>query len=234
MTITLFKHALASTAATAAVVLLAGGIASAHIDPDPIAMQAGTSGTVQFKVEHGCDGSPTTDMKFQIPAGVTGVTAVDKDGWTATVTGDTLEFAGGPLAPDAEDHFDISFTAPTTAGDINFKVVQTCEVGEIPWLEIPVEGQPEPENPAPTSKITEGPPTSADLTPAPEEEESTTEGSAVATDTGAVVPTTVADTSDDSSNTGAIVGVVIGAVIVLVGGGLLLARRNKTSTPPQS
>ena len=62
MTITIFKQALVTSAATAAVVFLAGGIASAHVDPDPIAMQAGTPGTVQFKVEHGCDGSPTKSM----------------------------------------------------------------------------------------------------------------------------------------------------------------------------
>ncbi|HEY4609269.1 MAG TPA: DUF1775 domain-containing protein [Ilumatobacteraceae bacterium] len=229
MTITLLKRALVTTSATAAVVLFAGGIASAHIDPDPIAMQAGTAGTVQFKVEHGCDGSPTTSMKFQIPAGVTDAAAVDKAGWTATLTGDALEFSGGPLAADAEDHFDISFTAPATPGDINFKVIQTCQVGEIPWLDIPAEGAAEPENPAPTIKVTDGPPTAADLTPAPEE----TEGTVVATDTGAVVvPTTAAASSDDSSNTGAIVGVVIGAVIVVVGVGMMLARRNKGT--PQS
>jgi len=230
MTITLFKHALVTTTATAALVLLAGGIASAHVDPDPIAMQAGTAGTVQFKVEHGCNGSPTKSMKFQIPTGVTGVTAVDKAGWTATVTGDTLEFTGGPLAADQEDHFDISFTAPTTAGDIHFPVIQTCDVGEIAWIEIPAEGAAEPESPAPTIKITEGPPTSAELTPAPEEE-GTTEGTVVATDTGAVPTTAAADTSDDSSNTGAIVGIIIGAVIVVGGGGLLLARRNKGAAP---
>ncbi|HEY4608635.1 MAG TPA: DUF1775 domain-containing protein, partial [Ilumatobacteraceae bacterium] len=88
MTITLLKRALSTTAATAAVVLLAGGTAWAHIDPDPIAMQADTAATVQFNVEHGCDGSPTTSMKFQIPAGVTNPAAVDKAGWTAKLTGD--------------------------------------------------------------------------------------------------------------------------------------------------
>src|SRR4051794_6401315 len=228
MTMTLLKRALSTTAATAAVVLLAGGTAWAHIDPDPIAMQAGTAGTVQFNVEHGCDGSPTTSMKFQIPAGVTNAAAVDKAGWTAKLTGDSLEFTGGPLAADAKDHFDISFTAPTAPGDIHFKVIQTCQVGEIAWLDIAAPGAPEPDTPAPTIKVTDGPPSAADLTPAPEETDGTTEGTVVATDTGAaVVPTTVAGSSDDSSNTGAIVGIVIGAVIVLVGVGMMLARRNK-------
>jgi len=232
MTITPFKHALVTAATTVAVVLFAAGIASAHIDPDPIAMQAGTAGTVQFNVEHGCDASPTTSMKFQIPTGVTDVKPVDKPGWTATITGDTLEFTGGPLAPDQKDHFDISFTAPTTAGEIRFPVIQTCQQGELAWIEIPAAGAAEPEHPAPTIKVTEGPLTSADLTPAPEAE-TTADGTVVATDTGAVVPTTVADTSDDSSNRGAIVGVIIGAVIVVVGGGMLLSRRKK-ATPPQA
>src|SRR4051794_35492218 len=206
MTITLRTRALTTGAATAAVVLLAGGIASAHIDPDPLALQAGTQARVQFKVEHGCEGSPTTSLKFQISASITDAAGVAKDGWTATLTGDTLEFKGGPLAPDKEDNFGISFTAPATAGDINFPIIQTCEKGDIAWIEIQAAGAAEPENPAPTVKITAGPPTSAELTPAPEEE-ATTPGTAVATDTGSVVAT-VADPAGDSSNTGAIVGVV--------------------------
>jgi len=231
MTITLFKHAFVTTAATAAVVLLAGGIASAHIAPDPIALQAGTKATVQFKVEHGCNGSPTISLKFKIPASVTDAAGVAKDGWTSTLTGDTLEFKGGPLAPDKEDNFGISFTAPATAGDINFPIIQTCEKGEIAWIEIQAAGAPEPENPAPTIKITAGPPTSAELTPAPEEPEATTPGTAAATGSGSVVAT-VADPGSDSSNTGAIVGVVIGVVIVVAGGGWLLARRKKAAQPP--
>jgi periplasmic copper chaperone A len=230
MRTTLLKHAFAAAAASAAVVLVAGGIASAHIDPDPIAMQAGAAGTVAFNVEHGCEGSPTTSMKFEIPDGVTGVSAVDKEGWTSSITGDTLEYSGGPLAADEEDHFDIAFTAPAQAGDIRFPVIQTCEVGELAWIEVAEDGAAEPEHPAPTIKITEGPPTAADLTPEPEEEDEATADTVVTTGTDAVISTTVIapPADDDSSNTGAIVGVVIGAVIVLAGGGLFVARRKKT------
>jgi hypothetical protein len=64
-------------------------------------------------------------MKFQIPDGVTDAVGVAKDGWTTTSAGDTLEFAGGPLAADQGDHFDITFTAPDTAGGISFPVIQT-------------------------------------------------------------------------------------------------------------
>jgi periplasmic copper chaperone A len=225
---TTFKHALTSVAASATVILAAGGVAFAHIDPDPIAMQAGTSGTVAFNVEHGCDGSPTTSMSFKIPDGVTDAVGVAKDGWTATLTGDTLEFAGGPLAADEEDHFDITFTAPATAGDISFPVIQTCEQGEIAWIEAIVEGAEEPENPAPTIKVTADPPTAEELTPAPEEE--ATEGTVAATSDTAVTLGTTADSSDDdSSNTGTIVVVVVIVAVVLIGGGVAMARRKNTT-----
>jgi periplasmic copper chaperone A len=223
----LFKHALVSVTAAVTVVMATGGIVSAHIDPDPIAVQAGTSATVAFKVEHGCDGSPTTSMKFQIPDGVTDVVAVDKAGWTASVSGNVLEFTGGPLAADEEDHFDITFTAPAAAGEIGFPVIQTCEQGELAWIEPNVEGAEEPERPAPIVKITEGAPTAEDLTPEHEEGEGT-EGTVVATDTAAV-PSTVAGSADGSSNTGTIVVVVVVVAIVLVGAGVVLARRRSTA-----
>jgi periplasmic copper chaperone A len=235
MRIRFFKHASVAVATSATVVLFAAGVASAHIDPDPIAMQAGRSATVAFKVEHGCDGSPTMSMKFEIPAGVTDAVGVEKEGWTSTVTGNVLEFTGGPLDPEQEDHFDITFTAPTAAGEIHFPVIQTCEVGELAWIEIPAEGAAEPERPAPTIKVTEGAPTPEDLTPAPEEEEGT-EDTLVTQSTDGAAPTATAvpadDKDDDDSNTGTIVILVIGAAIVLAGGGVMLARRNKPTPQP--
>ena len=161
----LINHALAGVAASLTAILAVGGVASAHVDPDPIAMQAGTTGTVAFNVEHGCDGSPMTDLKIQIPTGVTEVKAVEKAGWTATVTGDTVEFTGGSLDAATADHFDITLTAPTAVGDVHFPAIEKCAVGEIDWIQIPAAGEEEPELPAPTLKITQDPPTAEELTP---------------------------------------------------------------------
>jgi hypothetical protein len=176
-----------------------------------------------------------TDLKIQIPQGASGVTAVDKAGWTATVTADTIEFSGGSLDAATEDHFDINITVPTLVGTIYFPAIETCAKGELAWIEIPAAGAPEPELPAPSLKVTDGPPTSADLTPVPEEEEETTAVTTAATgtaDIGVVVaPTTIdAATADDSSNTGTIVVVVVVVAVVLIGGGIVLARR-RTTTP---
>ncbi len=219
---------LVATASSTALVLAVGtGMALAHVDPDPLAVEAGTTATVGFKIEHGCDGSPTTALQFKIPAEVTNVKPVDKPGWTTAVAGDLVTFTGGPLAADQEDHFDLTLTAPAQAGEVRFPAIQTCEKGELAWIEIPADGAAEPEHPAPTLKITAGPPSSADLTPEPE----TTDGG-----TPASTPTLVAATSpDDSGNTGAVVAAIIGGAILVIGGGWFWSRRRqRAARPPEA
>jgi len=227
--------------ATAGALLFAGTV-SAHIDPDPIAVQAATSNTVSFGVEHGCEESPTTELQIQIPAAVADAQPAEKDGWTASVDGQVVTFTGGPLAADTPDDFAITFTAPTAAGSIDFPIVQICEVGQLDWIETPVEGAAEPEHPAPSVLVTAEAPTDAELTPAPEEEEGEEAPTDTATaDTGAPtdsavtaestpvdsIATTVVDDaeSDDDSNTGLIIGAIVVAAIVIGGGAYIISRR---------
>jgi periplasmic copper chaperone A len=214
----------ASAASTAFVLVLVAGRAAAHVDPDPLAVEAGATATVGFKIEHGCDGSPTTSLQFKIPPEVSNVKPVDKPGWTTTVTGDLVTFKGGPLPADQEDHFDLTLTAPTQAGEVRFPAIQTCQKGELAWIEIPADGAAEPEHPAPTLKITAGPPSSADLTPEPE----STDGG-----TPASTPTVVAATPpDDSGNTGVAVAAIIGGAVVVIGGGWWWTRRRQRAGRP--
>lgn len=198
------------------------GVASAHIDADPPAVEAGTVATVAFKIGHGCSGSPTTAIDIQVPAGITDAKPVEKEGWTATVEGSVVRFSGGSLGADTPDAFAIIFTAPTSPGTVNFPIVQKCEVGETAWIEVAAEGQPEPEHPAATLEITQGPPTSDDLAGEHGEETTTTVGAAVTT-------TVVASSGgSDDSNAGLVIGVVI-AVVVVVGAGVVLAMRRRSS-----
>src|SRR6478735_8081024 len=223
--------------ATAGALLFAGS-ASAHIDPDPIAVQAATSNTVSFGVEHGCEESPTTELQIQIPAAVADAQPAEKDGWTASVDGQVVTFTGGPLAADTPDDFAITFTAPTAAGPIDFPIVQICEVGQLDWIETPVEGAAEPEHPAPSVLVTAEAPTGAELTPAREEEEGeeATADTAAPTDSAATaestpvdsIATTVVDdaeSDDDDSNTGLIIGAIVVAAIVIGGGAYIISRR---------
>ena len=237
-----------------------GGTAFAHIEPDPPAAQQGATVTVGFMVEHGCAGSPTTGLDIKLPDGIADARAVDKPGWTATVDSGVVRFVGQSPSGEEPDTFSISFTTPGTPGEVYFPTVQKCLEGSADWLDIAEEGQPEPEHPAPAMKITAGPPSSDDLTPAADDETVATdvEGSvpdtgpdttgvasagatapaiapvvtdAATPDTAGVTATTTAPASDDDSNTGLIVGIVIAAVVVLGGGGLIAARaRSRRAT----
>jgi uncharacterized protein YcnI len=210
-----------ATAATAGVLLLAG-TASAHIDPTPAAIEAGTEVTVAFGVEHGCDGSPTVELQIQVPAGVTDAQPVDQEGWTASTAdgadGQVVTFADGSLDPDMPADFSISFTAPTTAGTINFPIVQTCEVGQLDWIEIAVEGQEEPEHPAPAVLVTAAPPTSEELAPEPEEgeeagvDDETQEEVEAADSVPDTTPSTTPDTASDTVPADSIVTTVTDTV----------------------
>ena len=228
MRVSTLKRVLFPLVATATTVLATAGLASAHIHPDPLAMAAGTTGTVGFAIEHGCDGSPTTDLQIQIPDGVTGVGPVAKDGWTSTITGNVVEFTGGSLAADVTDHFDLALTAPAQPGDVHFKIIQNCAQGELDWIEIAAAGAAEPAHPAPTLKVTQGPPTSADLTPEPESTDAT--GTVVINAAAPTSTSIIAVTTADSGNTGTIVVVAVVAAVVLIGGGVALARR-RNGTP---
>jgi len=152
--------------------LAIGGVASAHIDPDPTEAQAGSRLTVGFTVEHGCEGSPTVQLDMRLPAGVTDPATEPAEGWEgsiAAVDGDTIvTFAGGPLADDVEGTFSVTMTLPPTPDTtIYFPFVQRCAVGEIRWIGIPTEPGEELDEPAPAMTLT-GPvvtvPTTAPIT----------------------------------------------------------------------
>jgi uncharacterized protein YcnI len=247
------RHVLVAAAAVAGVVGLRAGVASAHIDPDPPTVPAGTSVTVGFGVEHGCDGSNTTQLEFQIPAGVADAVAVDKPGWTTSADGDTVTFTGGNLDAATPETFSLTFTAPAVTGTIRFPIIQTCAVGELAWIEQTTPGAAEPEHPAPEMEVVEGPATTAapetsspaitspatvapDATvPATSPATAAPDTSAAATSAGAttepvlIAPATVAPataSSDSAGNAGLIIGLAIAAVVV-IGGAVLIARRRK-------
>jgi uncharacterized protein len=201
-------------------VVLAAAPAWAHLDPDPIAAQKGTSTTVTFKLEHGCGESNTSSLAIKVPAGVTNVEPQKVAGFTESFADGTITYSGGNQPPHDELPFPVKLTVPATAGDIAFPAIQKCVVGEIDWIQETKEGQPEPEHPAPVMKITDAAPTAEELT-AP------TDGPEMAGDTTVAGATaTVTAKKSDSSNAGPIVGGVIG-VIVVIGAAALYFRKKR-------
>jgi uncharacterized protein YcnI len=212
--------------ATIAVLVVGAGTVSAHIDPDPAAVEAGTAATVAFGVEHGCLESPTIALDIELPEQLTDVAPVAKPGWDATIEGRVLTFSGGPLDADTADSFSITFTAPTTPGTLLFPTVQKCTDGETAWIAVAAEGQPEPEHPAPALKVTAGPPTAEDLAPPADDEEAAAGPDTTLADTPATTDASSSQSNNDGSNTGLLIGGLVAAAAIGIGAHFFLRSRN--------
>jgi uncharacterized protein YcnI len=152
------RFALASfaAAASAATVTLAmSAPAFAHIDPDPVEAQAGSTLSVAFTIEHGCDGSPTVQLDMRLPEGVTDAEPEPFEDFEGSIDDDVITYVGGPLADDQEATFSVRMTLPPTPDTtIFFPIVQRCEQGEIRWIGIPDEPGDELDEPAPALALT--------------------------------------------------------------------------------
>ena len=183
--------------ATAGALLLAG-TASAHIDPDPIAVQADTSNTVPSGWSTVVTARRPTELQIQVPATVADAQPVDKDGWTASVDG--RRSSRSPVDRWRPTHRTTSPSRsrrPRRAGPIAFPIVQLCEVGQLDWIESAVEGGEEPEHPAPSVLVTAEAPTDAELAHRPRrgDRAKRPRPTPARTDTTPVAEATVHDTS---------------------------------------
>jgi periplasmic copper chaperone A len=173
--------------ALAAIAVVAGArTVSAHIDPDPKEAPAGSVQTVGFTVEHGCEGSATTQLDMRLPDGVTDAVPEPPAGWTADVARRVVTFVGGPLPDDVEGTFRVRMTLPMTPDTtIYFPFVQRCEQGEIRWIDIPSDGSgTELDEPAPAMNLLAPLPTTTSAPPT----------TRPATTTTATTPTTTVTT----------------------------------------
>jgi periplasmic copper chaperone A len=161
----------AALGVAAAAILLPVAAASAHVGIDITEAEADGFAFATFRVPHGCDGSPTTKVKVQIPDGVVSVKPEAVAGWKLEILNGPITpydshgtmisegvkevtWTGGPLADAHVAQFGMSLKMPNKAGEtIYFKTIQTCEQGETAWIEIPAEGAEEPEHPAPSLKL---------------------------------------------------------------------------------
>ena len=232
------RCAVAASVVAVTAPFLVAGTAGAHISPQDPEAPSGSYFTTAFKVGHGCDGSPTTKVAIKMGDGVTSVKPqpvpgwnlttttrrldppIDNHGTTITETVDEVIWEGGSLPDDELQMFWISMKLPEgDAGTaVEFPVVQTCETGETAWIEPIVEGQEEPEHPAPAVVLTAAGDDghAGDTTTTTAAPDSDGESAAGASD----------DDGSDSGNGLAIGGLVLGALGLLTGG-VALARSGK-------
>lgn len=201
--------------------------ASAHVSVEPAATAAGSYTVLTFSNAHGCDGSPTTGITIDIPEGIDSVSPTINPGWSAAKVmdgdrvGQVTYTAETPLEDGYRTTFALSLQLPADAeGDtLSFPVLQSCEIGETSWSEPTVDGEEEPEHPAPTITVTEA---SAD-------EHGHAAASDEHADTAVTETTAAGSTSSDSGDVLARVLGIGGLAVGAVGIVLAVTARRKTS-----
>ncbi|MFD3581084.1 YcnI family protein [Streptomyces sp. NPDC058683] len=232
---TLLRRAGAVTALTAAGLLAAAGVASAHVTVHPESYAKGaTDGVLTFRVPNEEDTASTTKVQVFLPTDhpVLGVLVSPRDGWTAKVTTTKLKtpvktddgtitdaaseitWTGGKIGAGQFEDFDVAFgQLPEDTGELTFKTLQTYSDGKVVrWIEEAGSGGEEPENPAPTIKLTAN---GAD-------DDSATAASAAAPKS-ADTSTSTAAGSDSTARSLGSAGLIVG-VLGLAAGGYAVVR----------
>jgi len=144
-----------SAALAAACVIAASSSTVAHVTLETKSAPAGSYYKAVFRVSHGCEKSPTTAIRIMIPASVERVKPMPKFGWriavakaehTSAASGHhhagkeviaSVLWSGGSLPDSQFDEFVMMLKLPEMPGKtLHFPVLQSCEAGELRWIEI--------------------------------------------------------------------------------------------------
>ena len=147
-----------------ALVLLLATPASAHVSANPSEVASGSFVAITFRVPNESDSASTTKIEVTFPeaAPFRSVSVQPKPGWTHTETrsGDSVTsvtWEGGAIGAGEFDEFKVSVGPVPEVDKLEFKAVQTYDDGEVVrWIDPVIDGQDEPEHPAPTITVTEG------------------------------------------------------------------------------
>jgi uncharacterized protein YcnI len=226
--------------ATGIGVLGFAGAAFAHVTVNPTSAPQGSESVITFRVPTESATASTTKVDLNFPYQTEPIAVVNVEqvpGWTATVkqaklikplvdddgnkvtsavseiiwTADSAQTA---IRPGQFQQFPIQLgPLPTNTTSVAFKVLQTYSDGNVVrWIETPVAGQPEPDNPTPILT----------LTPATD---STSSASTAPTTT-----TTASTSSSKPNNTWGIVGALLGLIGAVLGGAAYARTRNAKPT----
>jgi periplasmic copper chaperone A len=208
------------------------GVAAAHVSVSSQDAAPGGYGKVTFRVPNESATANTIGIRIQIPTDqpLASLSTQPVPGWTASVSRTQLdppvtdddgnkvteavsvvEFTaspGGGIGPGEFQEFALSGGPFPKADSLTFPVVQTYSDGsESAWIEPSVDGQAEPEHPAPVLKLT-----------------------AASADSAAPTGSTAADhthgeTTSQPAGLALLVSVL--ALLVAIGGGVLAVRANR-------
>jgi periplasmic copper chaperone A len=162
----------ASVAALALTLALAGS-AVAHVTVEPTEGPSDGFATLTFSIPHGCEESPSTRLRVQIPRSVPQVTPGVHPSWDLSVRrgpkdrtelhGETITrgiseviwTATEPLPPPYLEQFVMSVKLPAGEGEtLHFPAIQECEQGQTRWIQIPGPGETEEDLDEPAPAVT--------------------------------------------------------------------------------
>ena len=170
---------LATTTAALATSVVVAATASAHVTVASTDAAPGGYGKLTFRVPNESETASTVALRIQVPeeSALASLRVQPVPGWTVSVTNSELpeprevhgqeitsyvsviEYRADPgagIAPGEFEEFALSGGAfPDDVDELSFPAVQTYSDGtEAAWIEPTVDGQPEPERPAPVLSLT--------------------------------------------------------------------------------
>lgn len=240
--------AVGALAGTGVLALSVPAFAHVSVQPEGTAAKGGYA-VVDFKVPNERDDASTTKLEVTFPTDhpLASVMPEAIPGWKAEVTKSKLDKPlemhgkkiteavskvtwtadGEGVKPGFFQKFPVSVgTLPEDADELVFKAIQTYSNKEVVrWIEVPQEGQEEPENPAPVLELSaaeEGHHGSSSSDKASAEASDSDDAEAASAKTDAAEP---ADSSDTTARVLGVVGIVVGALGVAYG---VIASRRRT------
>ena len=218
--------------AVAAVTLVAAApMALGHVTVNPGEAPKGGYAALAFRVPNERDDSGTTSLEVNLPEDhpISSVRVRPAPGWTYAIEKRTLDtpieshgreitevvskitWTGGTINPGQYEEFYVSAgPLPEDADLLLFPSVQTYANGDVVrWIDEPVEGEEEPEHPAPALTLVD-PEGEGDDTAAADAAD---EGESAS---GLTVENTASQDDVDSANTLATVGIAVGVIGLLV------------------
>jgi uncharacterized protein YcnI len=221
-------------------ILVAAPMASAHVEVSPEEATRGGFAELTFRVPNEMDNANTTQIQVAMPENnpIAGVSVKPVPGWTYKVDmkklstpiknddGDevgevvgSITWSGGAIRPGEYQDFDVSVGPLPETDSVTFPAIQTYSNGQVVrWIDPSVEGQPEPEHPVPTLKLTKA-----------GSDSSSASGSGSESASGVTVKNAASKDDVSTANTLAIVGIAVGALGLLVGGVALLRSQKSAS-----
>ncbi|MEV5887075.1 YcnI family protein [Streptomyces sp. NPDC052020] len=236
-----------AVAGTAVLALSAPAFAHVTVQPEGEAAKGGYA-VVNFKVPNERDNASTTKVEVSFPADhpLASVMPQPVQGWDIKVTKSTLDKPieshgrkiteavskvtwtadGDGIEPGFFQKFPVSVGAlPENADQLVFKAVQTYSNKEVVrWIEVPQEGQEEPESPAPVLELSEAEDDHAHGASGASSEEASDDTAPAAEDSASGASS---DTTDTTARVLGIAGIVVGAAGVAYG--VLAGRRRGTA-----